>query len=159
MKPAFVDYAFVFSAPFGKLGIALRGDALCRIDFLGADVALLPPSSAFAREVAEQLSRYFSDPTFRFDLALAIAGTPFQQRIWATLREIPAGSTCRYGELARELHTGPRVVGNACRANPVPIIIPCHRVVGARGLGGYTGTTLGEGLAVKRWLLQHEQRA
>jgi len=90
------------------------------------------------------------------DLPLAPSGTPFQQRVWSTLREIPPGERRTYGELARELGTSPRAVGGACRANPVPLLIPCHRVVAANGDGGFAGHTEGRWLEIKRWLLDHE---
>jgi methylated-DNA-[protein]-cysteine S-methyltransferase len=79
--------------------------------------------------------------------------------VWQRLREIPAGRTLSYGVLARELGTSARAVGGACRANPVPLAIPCHRVVAATGLGGYSGARGGDWLEKKRWLLRHEEAA
>ncbi|MFZ5579344.1 MAG: methylated-DNA--[protein]-cysteine S-methyltransferase [Pseudomonadota bacterium] len=78
--------------------------------------------------------------------------------VWDSLRDIPPAQTCTYGELAGRLRSSPRAVGGALRANPIPILIPCHRVVGARGLGGYAGASA-EGQARKRWLLAHEGAA
>ncbi|MGK0673659.1 MAG: methylated-DNA--[protein]-cysteine S-methyltransferase [Halothiobacillaceae bacterium] len=86
---------------------------------------------------------------------LAPAGTPFQQRVWRALAEIPLGQTRTYGELATRLGTSPRAVGGALRANPIPIIIPCHRILAAQGLGGYAGASE-EGRRRKAWLLAHE---
>jgi methylated-DNA-[protein]-cysteine S-methyltransferase len=106
--------------------------------------------------VARQLARYFADGRGGFDLALAPRGTEFQRRVWALMRAIPAGETRTYGSIARELGSAPRAVGQACRANPLPIVVPCHRVVAAHGLGGFAGDTSGRRLAVKRWLLRHE---
>ncbi|MCP4042152.1 MAG: MGMT family protein, partial [Gammaproteobacteria bacterium] len=83
-------------------------------------------------------------------------GTDHQLRVWNALGEIPPGETMTYGELARHLGSGPRAVGNACRSNPVPIVVPCHRVVSATGLGGFMGDTAGEPMAIKSWLLRHE---
>lgn len=83
-------------------------------------------------------------------------GTPFQRRVWRALQGISPGSVLTYGALARQLGSSARAVANACRANPLPIIIPCHRVVAARGVGGYLGETVGEAIAIKRWLLHHE---
>jgi methylated-DNA-[protein]-cysteine S-methyltransferase len=91
-----------------------------------------------------------------FDLAVVMQGTPFQQRVWQALRDIPAGETRSYGQLAAHLGSGARAVGNACRHNPVSIVVPCHRVVGAAGLGGYSGHTQGPVLRRKSWLLAHE---
>jgi methylated-DNA-[protein]-cysteine S-methyltransferase len=106
--------------------------------------------------VLRQLGAYFRDPRFRFDLPMESAGTPFQRRVWEVLRAIPSGETRTYGALAAELGTSPRAVGGACRANPVPLVVPCHRVVAADGLGGFSGATAGPRLAAKRWLLVHE---
>lgn len=141
-----------------KLGVRLSGDAVSAIDFLPVNAPDVPPASALASRVAEQLERYFQHPAWAFDLPLEPEGTPFQRRVWDALRTIPAGETRGYGELARALNTGARAVGSACRANPLPIIVPCHRVVAAQGLGGYTGDTHGQGLALKHWLLAHERR-
>jgi methylated-DNA-[protein]-cysteine S-methyltransferase len=78
--------------------------------------------------------------------------------VWQALRRIPGGSTQSYGELARQLHTAPRAVGQACGANPIPVIIPCHRVLARNGLGGFMSSAGGDSLAIKRWLLEHERR-
>lgn len=103
-----------------------------------------------------QLAAYFVDATADFDLPLDLGGTPFQQRVWAAIRSIPPGSTRTYRDLARDLGSAPRAVGQACRANPCPIVVPCHRVVSVNGLGGFAGDRTGRKLAVKRWLLRHE---
>jgi len=103
-----------------------------------------------------QLDAYFDDGAAGFDLPLAPAGTAYQKRVWEAMRAIPPGRTRRYGEIAATLGSAARAVGTACGANPIPIIIPCHRVVGAASLGGYSG---GEGAETKRFLLAHEQAA
>jgi methylated-DNA-[protein]-cysteine S-methyltransferase len=103
------------------------------------------------------LQQYFRNARVRLDLPLSPAGTPFQQRVWRALRRIPPGQVRSYGELARSLGTSARAVGGACRANPIPILIPCHRVVSAAGEGGFMGKTAGRAMAVKRWLLRHER--
>ena len=109
---------------------------------------------AFTR-ATEQLAAYFDGDRTVFDLELRLAGTPFQQRVWTALREIPFGETVTYGELAETLGqpTASRAVGLANGKNPISVIVPCHRVVGADGsLTGYGG-----GIARKRWLLDFEQ--
>jgi methylated-DNA-[protein]-cysteine S-methyltransferase len=108
------------------------------------------------RQVAAQLAQYFARPLQRFTLAVALHGTAFQQRVWGALRQIPAGKTLTYGGLADKLGSGARAVGNACRGNPVPIIVPCHRVVSVSGIGGYSGKTDGREINRKKWLLEHE---
>lgn len=106
----------------------------------------------------EQLEAYFAGDLDRgFQVPIHCRGTPFQCRVWDALRAIAPGCTVSYGSLAAQLGSSARAVAGACRANPLPIVIPCHRVVGSSGLGGYCGATDGPWLDVKRWLLRHEQ--
>ncbi|MDP1707659.1 MAG: methylated-DNA--[protein]-cysteine S-methyltransferase [Gammaproteobacteria bacterium] len=154
-------YAAILPAPADlrvKLGVRLHSSALVSIDFLPSHHADLTPATALALRVTEQLRRYFTDPRHVFSVPLALQGTPFQQKVWRALMRIPPGATLSYGALAAQLTTGARAVGNACRANPVPIIVPCHRVVARDGMGGYAGAATGRNLQLKRWLLSHEQR-
>jgi len=109
-----------------------------------------------AREVCAQLRAYLSDSRHPFDLPLDLAGSAYQLRVWRALSRIPAGRVLSYGELAAKLTSGARAVGNACRANPVPIVVPCHRVVSCAGLGGFMGGRAPAQLNLKRWLLAHE---
>ena len=114
----------------------------------------LPVDKAGLPAVREQLSAYFARDLKEFDLPLAAAGTPFQQQVWAGLRTIPYGETWSYRDLAEAIGrpTAVRAVGLANGRNPVSIVVPCHRVIGANGdLTGYGG-----GLAAKEWLLAHE---
>ncbi len=102
----------------------------------------------------DQLSRYFDGDLKQFSLPLAPSGTPFQRQVWASMARIPYGETLSYGGIAEDIDSSPRAVGTACGRNPIPIIIPCHRVVGNGGaLVGYSG---GEGVETKRYLLAHE---
>lgn len=104
--------------------------------------------------VRDQLTDYFDGRLTNFSLPLAPLGTPFQHRVWRAMCDIPYGEVRTYGDLAKALKTAPRAVGTACGRNPLPILIPCHRVVGANGaLTGYTG---GDGLASKDFLLNLE---
>ncbi len=123
--------------------------------FLPAQVAV-PASSALGSETVVQLERYFLDPDFHFDLPLCIEGTPFQRRVWDAIASIPRGQTRRYGDLASDLDAPARAVGQACGDNRLPLIIPCHRVIGAGSLGGFSHARAGFALSVKRWLLEHE---
>ncbi|MEK7758531.1 MAG: methylated-DNA--[protein]-cysteine S-methyltransferase, partial [Pseudomonadota bacterium] len=148
-------YAAVIAAPFGRLGIHAQ-EALTSIDFVSTRIPLQPPRTPLARQVCEQLKAYFADPHTRFDLPLVPDGTPFQQRAWRALQRIPSGTARTYGELARTLKSAPRAVGGACRANPIPIVVPCHRVIAANGPGGFMGATGGRAMDIKRWLLEHE---
>ena len=150
-------YDAVIAAPFGRLGITLQNGALADIDFLDHKIPLRAPTDAVARHVCVALRAYLKTPRRKFSLPLATDGTDFQQRVWRALQRIPAGSVLSYGELAHKLKTGARAVGNACRANPIPIVIPCHRVVAANGKGGFMGKTGGRALTIKDWLLTHER--
>jgi methylated-DNA-[protein]-cysteine S-methyltransferase len=148
-------YDAVVASPLGRLGIRAR-TALTSIDFVSGRTALRAPVTALARRVARELRIYFADPRHRFALPLAASGTAYQRQVWRAMRRIPAGRVRSYGELARDLGSAPRAVGGACRANPIPIVVPCHRVVSSSGLGGFMGATRGRALEIKRWLLRHE---
>jgi methylated-DNA-[protein]-cysteine S-methyltransferase len=146
----------VISSPVGRLGIQCRDGALHSLTYL-PDTEPLRAPTGLAAEVADQLDQYFSEPDFRFELPLRLDGTTFQRRVWSALAEIPCGELRSYGELARELQTGPRAVGGACARNPVIIVVPCHRVVPVTGgLGGYGGSAKGAGVDIKAWLVRHE---
>jgi methylated-DNA-[protein]-cysteine S-methyltransferase len=146
----------VMDSPLGRIALYASGGRLRRIEYGVETPDDAAPAEVSAGEVLRQLRRYFRDARFPLDLPVDTAGTPFQRRVWNALRAIPSGETRTYGELAAELGTSARAVGNACRANPVPIVVPCHRVVAADGLGGFSGATAGPRLAAKRWLLAHE---
>jgi methylated-DNA-[protein]-cysteine S-methyltransferase len=142
--------------PFGRLAVRVSEEAVLAIDFQPADLPAIAPEGPLARRAIERLQRYFEDPSQPLDLPLSPAGTPFQQRVWQALLGIPAGEVMTYGDLARRLGTAPRAVGQACARNPIPIVIPCHRVVARKGLGGFMGHP--EAHPVKLWLLEHERR-
>ena len=144
--------------PFGVLGILCEEDALTGIEFLAPDTLPQAPLNLFAQAVCNQLAAYFDNPDFHFNLPLKLNGTPHQRRVWQAMCAIPRGQTRQYGELARELSSSARAVGQACGANPIPIVIPCHRVVSKTGMGGFAHHRDGYELDIKRWLLTHEQR-
>jgi methylated-DNA-[protein]-cysteine S-methyltransferase len=151
------DYAAKLDAPFAVLGIRTSGGAVTGIEYLPKDERATAPANALAERACRQLQRYFADPGFHFSLPLAPAGSAFWRKVWDALAGIPVGESRTYGEVARRLHTAPRAVGGACGANPIALVIPCHRVVGSQGsLGGFMGTTDGDPIAIKRWLLTHE---
>lgn len=152
------DYVAVVATPWPALKLGVRTDhrAVISLDFLPGEAEERRATSPLAREAQRQLRDYFRDPRHVFTLPLAPAGTAFQRRVWNAMRRIPAGTPACYGDLADRLGSSPRAVGGACRANPIPVIIPCHRVVGRNGLGGFMGTTAGRGLEIKQWLLVHE---
>jgi methylated-DNA-[protein]-cysteine S-methyltransferase len=147
----------VIAVPFGRVGIILLDDVLVDVSFLPARTSLVTPKTPTARRISKQLQAYIKNPKSRFDMPLAFDGTPFQHRVWRALQRIPAGKVTSYGELARQLKSSARAVGNACRRNPLPIVVPCHRVVAVNGDGGFMGKRGGQALVVKRWLLAHER--
>ncbi len=146
--------------PIGKLGIKINNGNLTNIewvqDFGVQDFEPLQENCALQNNVSKQLQQYFINPRHKFNLPLDPEGTKFQKRVWQALCDIPPGATKTYGELAKQLNTSPRAIGNACRKNPIPIVIPCHRVVAKNSLGGFGGERQGILIAIKGWLLNHE---
>jgi len=138
----------------GDLTISEDDGAIVALDWgRGRDQEETP----LLRRARDQLQAYFDGKRLSFDLPLAPHGSDFQKRVWAALCAIPPGETRSYADIARAIGSAPRAVGGANGANPIPIIIPCHRVVAADGsLGGYSG---GDGPATKRFLLDLESRA
>lgn len=152
-----------FESPFGPFSIAV-GDsgavlATCfdtagRLEGFGLSLAVMERDAQRVAHVRQQLEEYFRGDRTRFDLVLAPSGTPFRQRVWQALLEIPYGETRSYGQLARTLGSSPRAVGGANGANPLCPIVPCHRVIGADG----SLTGFGYGVDLKKRLLEHEAR-
>jgi methylated-DNA-[protein]-cysteine S-methyltransferase len=152
-----ISYSAKLKTPFAVLGIRTAGGAVTGIEYLRASERTQAPTDAIAERACRQLERYLADAQFRFTVPLAPKGTTFRRRVWDALTAIPVGESRTYGEIARKLATAPRAVGGACGANPIALVIPCHRVVGSQGaLGGFMGVTDGDPIAIKRWLLQHE---
>lgn len=144
----------VVASPFGNLCLTCQEHGVTGIDM--TDAPLLPPREPLLIACAEQLAAYFAGDLRCFDLPLAPSGTSFQQKVWQALTEIPYGETRSYGDIARQIGRPQacRAVGGANHRNPILIVVPCHRVVGADGsLTGY-----GCGLDVKAWLLAHEKK-
>jgi methylated-DNA-[protein]-cysteine S-methyltransferase len=151
------EHSAKLRAPFCVLGIASDGTALTRVTYLPLTERALAPADRVTERAMDELTRYLADPEFRFTVPLAPAGTAFRQRVWSVLSAIPPGQSRTYGEVARLVRSAPRAVGQACGANPIALIIPCHRVVGALGkLGGFMNAEQGDPIAIKRWLLTHE---
>ena len=147
--------------PFATLGITATDTHVTGIRFLAPTVpAKMPKRNTIAHLACVQLYSYLENPAFVFDVPIRLSGTRHRLAVWEAMQRIPAGSTRTYGELARELASSARAVGGACGANPIPLIVPCHRVVAAGGLGGFMGAA-GEGFerSLKRWLLEHEGAA
>jgi methylated-DNA-[protein]-cysteine S-methyltransferase len=144
-------------APFATLGIIASDTHLLHIHFLPMDVtAKAPKTNTVAHLASVQLMSYLDHADFEFDLPLKLAGSKHQLDVWQAMRNIAAGKTQTYGELAAVIDSSARAVGTVCGQNPVPIVVPCHRVVAANGLGGFMGGKQSNPLAIKRWLLLHE---
>jgi methylated-DNA-[protein]-cysteine S-methyltransferase len=142
-------------SPVGRLALESDGDALTGVRWASANERTdAEDNCAVLDEARRQLERYFKGALNRFDLRLAAHGTSFQKSVWKRMRAIPFGETATYGGMAAALGSGPRAVGMACGRNPIPIIVPCHRVLASGGaVGGYSG---GRGLPTKRKLLSIE---
>jgi len=140
--------------PLGEVTISEDGGAIVALDWgRGRDQEATP----LLCQARDELQEYFDGKRMSFDLPLAPEGSDFQKRVWAALCTIPPGETRSYADIARTIGSAPRAVGGANGANPIPLFIPCHRVIAADGsLGGYSG---GDGPATKRFLLDHESRA
>jgi len=138
------------SSPVGNLVIEAADGAITAIRW---GEAVGHNGSALLTEAARQLDAYFAGRLTDFDLPLSPAGTVFEQSVWVAMQEIPYGETRSYGDLAAATHSAPRAVGRACGRNPIPIVIPCHRVLGKGWMGGYSGSG---GLRTKQALLELE---
>lgn len=151
-----------FDTQLGRLELVFCDNKLCSLSICDGSAGSGKSTIQDANKIKvcklalQQLRDYFSQSTPFHGIALAPCGTAFQKTVWHELTKIPMGETRTYGDIAQRLNSSPRAVGNACRKNPVAIIIPCHRVVAANGLGGYAGQTQGSQLDIKRWLLKHE---
>jgi methylated-DNA-[protein]-cysteine S-methyltransferase len=139
-----------FFSPVGDLTVIEEDGALVALEWGRAPEGA---RSKLLMEAQRQLDAYFARRLKAFDLPLRMIGTEFQKRVWARMVKIPYGETVSYGLVARELASGPRAVGTACGRNPVPIIVPCHRILATNGIGGFSG---GTGLDTKRALLRLE---
>lgn len=148
--------------PIGELELVEDGTGICELNFghSGKQEEIPEAETELLKAAKRQLTEYFSGKRTQFDLPLSYSGTPFQIRDWEALRTIPYGETRSYGEIARQIGcpNGSRAVGMANRANPIAIIIPCHRVIGANGkLVGYAGKN--KALDIKAYLLKLEHAA
>ena len=138
-------------SPVGSLTIEEQDDKIVAISWKNGVPAR--NGSPLLDEAARQLQAYFDGKLSHFDLPLAPGGSPFENRVWTAMQQIPYGETRCYGDLAAAIGSAPRAVGGACGRNPIPIVVPCHRVLAKTGMGGYSGAG---GLDTKRALLRLE---
>lgn len=149
-----LQYDAVVAAPFGAVGIHIQGVQVA-IELLPQNHPLKSAEHKVAAKVANQIEAYFNNARNDFNLPLVFKGTPFQRRVWQAISAIACGRVATYGEIAQQLGSGPRAVANACGANNLPLVIPCHRVVAKNGIGGFMNGQP-EGIKIKTWLLKHE---
>lgn len=152
------EFDYVLPSPLGMLGLDLSEKGVRRLSYLDSRLDPQLPESGLAFSAYQQLNEYFELTRTDFDLPIDIIGTEFQNKVWEQVSRIPFGESRTYGEIAKTILSGPRAVGNACRSNPVPIIVPCHRVVKKNQLGGYCGSLEGRQIQHKDWLLKHESQ-
>jgi len=154
-------FSAIVAASFGAIGIRTEGAHVRELVYLPPAFKAKAPEDMVSERAALQVERYLNDPDFQFDLPLAQVGTPFQRKVWAAIAAIPRGQVLTYGDVARRVQSAPRAVGQACGCNWFPLVIPCHRVTAATGLGGFAHHDDAGGfhVGVKRWLLAHEMVA
>lgn len=145
-----------YAAPFAVLGIATDGGFVTSVRYLPRHTPAVAPHDRIAERTCREIERYLADPAYVFRVPYHLQGSLFQRRVWREIEKLFPLKTITYGEIARRLGSAARAVGGACGANPVPLIVPCHRVLSASGLGGFMGGKASFPLSVKRWLLDHE---
>jgi methylated-DNA-[protein]-cysteine S-methyltransferase len=152
-------YDVVIDFPKFKVGVKTRDERVVEIRYLPSSSSVVDAKNPLAERAAKQLERYRDNPDATFDLPLLVEGSGLQRGVWDAMCAIPRGRTRTYGDLARELGADARAIGQACGDNKLPIVVPCHRVVAADGIGGFAHSTGGYLLEAKRWLLMHEAPA
>jgi methylated-DNA-[protein]-cysteine S-methyltransferase len=149
----------IVAFPKMKVGVKTAEGKVVEIRYLPPATQEVSAKNPLAGKAARQLEQYRENPDTQFDFPVLIEGTGLQKGVWEAMCAIPCGKTRTYGDLARELGADARAIGQACGDNRLPIVIPCHRIVAADGLGGFAHATSGYLLEVKRWLLNHEAPA
>ncbi len=149
-----LQFDAVIEAPFGAVGVAIHQDQVST-ELLFGEYTPQSATHPLARQIAEQINAYFNSAAYVFDLPLRLHGTPYQQRVWQAIAAIPVGQVLTYQALAQQLGSGARAVANACGANHLPLLIPCHRVLAKSGLGGFM-CGHPQGKLIKTALLKHE---
>ena len=152
-------YDVTVEFPKFKVGVATRDGLVTQLKYLPLSAPSVAPTHPLAERAARQLETYQRDPNSKFDLPVVVEGSDLQKAVWKAMCAIPRGKTRTYGDLARELGADPREIGQACGDNRLPLVIPCHRIVAANGIGGFAHATSGYLLETKRWLLMHEAAA
>ena len=152
-------YDVTVEFPKFKVGVATRDGVVTQLKYLPLSAATVSPGNELAKRAERQLESYKRDANTKFDLPVVIEGTELQKAVWKAMCAIPSGKTRTYGDLARELGADARDIGQCCGDNRLPLVIPCHRIVAADGIGGFAHATSGYLVEAKRWLLMHEAAA
>ena len=152
-------YDVTVEFPKFKVGVATRDGVVAQLKYLPLSFPTVAEKNALAGRAARQLEAYRRDASSAFDLPVVVEGSDLQKAVWRLMCAIPRGKTRTYGDLARELGTDPREIGQCCGDNRLPLVIPCHRIVAADGIGGFAHATSGYLVETKRWLLMHEAAA
>jgi methylated-DNA-[protein]-cysteine S-methyltransferase len=154
-------FSAIVAVPFGYIGVRSEAGLISELVYLPPRFLEKAPIDKVAEQAARQIETYIEQPDFCFKLPLKPAGSVFQHKVWKAISSIPRGEVRTYGQIAKHIQSAPRAVGQACGANWYPLVIPCHRVTAAAGLGGFAhhDDETGFHLGVKRWLLTHEQVA
>jgi methylated-DNA-[protein]-cysteine S-methyltransferase len=146
-----------YATPFAVLGIVTDGGVVTGLRYLPRHTATRSPHDRAAERACREVERYLADPAYCFNLPYRLEGTPYQRRVWHEIEKLFPLKIITYGNIAQRLGSAARAVGGACGANPIPLFVPCHRVLAAGGrLGGFMGGTDDFPLSVKSWLLRHE---
>lgn len=155
----FGHYDAVIDTPIPgvALGMHWRQGAVVGIDFLPDQCHRFVADDDALYGAVNQLKAYFADACSAPAIPIELRGSDFQRRVWQAIRSVPVGSVVTYAELAKHLDSSPRAIGGACGRNPVPVIVPCHRVVASTGIGGFSAALVDRQIDIKRWLLEHER--
>jgi len=147
----------IVSTPIGKIAVDYQSDFVTEVHQVSDNTRAVSKKDPFAIEIKKQFKAYFTGELKEFNLPFLFKqGTDYQVKVWDQIRKISFGNTQTYGEIAKTIKSGPRAVGNACRRNQLLLLVPCHRVVSAAGLGGFMGDADGSLVRRKQWLLKHE---
>ena len=151
-------YDMVFISPLGPLGIKTKEDKIIKLIF-DINTTEIKPKTSFLKEVHYQLNLYFNNKLRKFDIPYAIIATAYQKNVLLEVKKINFGDTKTYSDIASKIQSHARPVGNACRNNPIQLLIPCHRVIGKNNLGGFSGDDIkknGNMFFIKKKLLELE---
>ena len=144
----------ILPAPFGAVAISAQGMQIV-IELLTKKMSAKQSENPKVQQVVLAIEAYLTNANNDFNLPFVLAGTDYQRRVWQAICAIPCGQVQSYSEIAAQIGSHPRAVANACGANHIPLLVPCHRVVAKNGIGGFMQGDV-NGLAIKKWLLRHE---